>query len=224
MRPFVGNLGEDSFVGVAVSSTALAGHVGLVYRSSEGAERILHLAWHHDLRDELLAPNRHYLVCSSGLDEIESTVLAAILENVSSVVGFVPYGVDWETADNCFDSENRLISLPLGKGLTCATFVYAILRHHGYVVADRATWTPNPSDDEFVHRIADWLAANAGREHAEALRADVGKNRLRPFQVAACVASSPDEWPVAFGVAVERSASVQSAIDKALAEELISAL
>lgn len=196
MSVFHATFPSVGFVGIAIARTQSGHHVGFVYRNSEQL-RLVHLAWHHILKDEAFNGHDCYLSASAEFEAAEAIALAGILANVERSVGEVPYGIDWETADDCFSAKGELIPLPVGKGLTCTTFLDAVLRSNGYKVVDRDTWEPQAGDKEWGEGIIESLRSHEVDDaHVSAVRNDIGKIRLRPEQFAGAFAGAQERWPV----------------------------
>ena len=51
------------------------GTVALLYKLDTAGPRLVHFAWHHDLRDD--APDAPYLWANIGLDDVNGRFLAA---------------------------------------------------------------------------------------------------------------------------------------------------
>ncbi len=190
-RPF----SDVSHVGVAIQRTEHGLHSGLLYKLPNSEPRILHLAFHHMLRDEPAALPFRW--SDMGLDEDNKLVLATLLSRIAATEPAISYGFDSDGA--CFDAETGdLLPLPVGKGLTCATFVLAALRTYRYQLLDTASWPDRPEDREWEEAILNLLAHYATPDHVEAVRADAGAKRLRPDEVVGAATLSDDDWPVAF--------------------------
>jgi hypothetical protein len=86
---------------------------------------------------------------------------------------------------------------PLGKGLTCATFILAVLRGHGLLPVDETTWLPRAEDVDWQTAIIEDLeASGAEQDHIEAVRNDIGAKRFRPAEVVGAVIEADSHWPV----------------------------
>jgi hypothetical protein len=85
----------------------------------------------------------------------------------------------------------------MGKGLTCSTFITSVLRSLGFDVLKEDEWPQRSDDLVFGKKIVDMLvAANANRDHIQAVREDIGAQRFRPEEVVGAITLSA--WPVAF--------------------------
>jgi hypothetical protein len=96
-------------------------------------------------------------------------------------------------------------------GLTCATFVLAVLRATGIELLDLAGWLPR--EDDLV-RHGELLALLRGdqrvaEEHVDAVAGEVNCIRYRPEEVVG--AASYEDLPVAFANAQEAAAQIVEA-------------
>ena len=187
-------------------------HVGLIYRpSSSDASVFLHLAWHLKLLSQSLSDARTRFgtlwLADSPLDEFSTLHVAAMAHairerNIAGVIyGFNKLGVR-------FNEEGSAVPPPLGRGLTCATFVLTIFECSGLTLLLENEW-PIREDDPKFHR---WVVSKM-REypefvaHADAMEHDVGKVcRFRPAEVAAGAISNI--LPVSFATATAMAEQV----------------
>jgi hypothetical protein len=186
---------ELSFLGVAVCEVdADQIHVGFLYKLDDGEVRLCHFARHFALRDHPPSPN--YLWQNMGLDETSRHFVAAYVANYRINPANIPFGIDPGGA--CFDSvTGDFIRPPLGKGLTCATFIIAILKANGFSLLIENQWPNRPDDDEWQEKILRVLAEHCDDpEHFEAAERDIGAKRYRPEEVAG--AATLEAWPVEF--------------------------
>jgi hypothetical protein len=156
---------------------------------------MLHLAWHFDLRDEE-APS-DYFWNEVSLDVLNRRVLAAAANAIGTKRDNIPYGLD--TTGACFDPTNGdFIPPPIGKGLTCATFIVAVFGSYGFDLLDEASWpTHNAEDEGWQSQIIETLRSNGAHPaHIEAMERDVGSSRFKPDEVVG--SSTLPTWPVAF--------------------------
>lgn len=184
-------------------------HVGLFY-DFDGESRFLHLGWHQDVRDQPFPFQDEYLGATFGieLDRIAKIALAGFLNAVEASIGLVPYGIDFDLAINAITPEATLAPMPLGKGMTCATFVAAVLNAASYMPIAPGTWSSDdPEDIEWQHWVIEMMEkTQVPQEHIAKVREDLGCKRLRPEQIAgACTMAS---WPVTKDDANEIAARV----------------
>lgn len=187
-------------VGVMIGRSSPAqNHVGLLYQSDSGP-RMLHLAWHYWLRND--DPNEEpwcdYLWVDLNFEDPENReALAAVLGNIwLSTQQNIPYGFSYE--GEAFEADGSFVLPPMGRGLTCATFVIKALAHAGFQLLDLATWQGQKDDADWKDKIINSLKGRSGvsEDHLEGLRNDVNAMRVRPEHVVGAGMSAP--WPVNF--------------------------
>ncbi|MER9167684.1 hypothetical protein NKI12_09915 [Mesorhizobium australicum] len=170
-------------IGLAIARLDHGGnHIGVVYESDAIGLTLAHLAWHCDLRFD--SPDDQYLWLDLAfLDEMNKRVSAAFFETLRKELPNIPYGFD--LAGECFDESGNFIPPPIGKGLTCATFVLATFRAQGHQLVYEQAWPARADDEIWQAQVLQLLARRAASEHIEALRNDLGAKRFRPEEVAA---------------------------------------
>lgn len=201
---------DGDFVGVAIKSVAEGqNHVGLIYRLDDDPARLLHLAWHFDLRDELIRED-YFWDAVGFLDSTNTAFMAAFLASVkSAAVAGIPYGFD--VSNRYFTLHGEYVPPPDGKGLTCASFVFTVFRDQGFAVLDLKSWPARPSDEEWQRFVMRALDGSATEVHLAELAADLPAVRIRPEEVAAC--SAVQDIPLGFSVAEQLAAEVLAVIN-----------
>ena len=186
-------------------------HCGLLYRSGHEV-RILHLAFHHDLRDE--PPNNRYLwaeVPEEELDEDNAMALAAWARVVGERHPDISYGID--RTGVIFRPDGSLLPHPLGRGLTCATFVMAMFAYQMHYPLAEETWPQRETDRDWKAHVVGLLRKyNVAEEHvAEVERATV-ETRFRPEEVVG--GATTQGWPKVY----DQARPIAEAILKELEE------
>ena len=198
VRPF----GDVNALGIVVCraprlnpADELPLHSGFLYKLDAGMPRISHLAWHLDLRDEPAADP--YMWANVGLDEANSRFVAAWLADRGKNPALIPYGIDGAGAS--FDPEtDEFVPPPVGKGLTCATYIAAVFKHLGFQLLQEDSWPTDRQDDNVwqEHVVKALSKTGASEEHVDAVKNDVGARRFRPAEVTG--AATLADWPIAF--------------------------
>jgi len=176
-------------------------HVGIIYRVDDSGPRFCHLAWHFKLVDEPLPVN--YCWGASGLDPVNKVVMAAYVALLKQNASDVPYGIDFSGV--YFDDQGHYIVQPIGRGLTCATFIMAVFIRYGFELVNMESWPERPDDIEWQQQVIKVLTGYASPEHVEAVSRNVGARRFRPEEIAAGVISEniPLDFSVAHALAQE---------------------
>ncbi|WP_291997005.1 hypothetical protein [Candidatus Accumulibacter sp. ACC012] len=172
----------DEMLGIAIGTPNSPNqrHIGFIYRLNEESDpRFCHLAWHHILCDELYEPP--YLWGASALDQVNNTVMAAYVATLQQNSNVVNYGFSVDGL--FFRDDGQYVVQPIGRGLTCATFILVVLRRNGFELLKTDDWGDRPGDAEWQNQIIEVLDRCAP-EHAEAMKQDIGASRFRPEEVA----------------------------------------
>lgn len=166
-------------------------HAGAYFRDSKNVLALLHLAFHHDQR--VGVPSTQYRwVEIVEIDSAMGNYLASVCRRVaeraeSPTFGFGRARIDRATGS--FEQEG------VRRGVTCATFLLALLASHGIDLVDLDSWQARSEDAEWQAQIVRLIEAGDSpdrHEHAQTIRADVGQCvRIRPEEVAAAAACSP---------------------------------
>lgn len=188
-------------VGVTNESVPLI-HAGLLYWEPGETPRVLHLAFHVWLRDQELPNNEcRYFWAELPVDEDSAATIAGHIRNVRDLSPKVPYGILYEGGRFAEDGTALLEGRTVG--LTCATFVLAVLSTANYQLIDIDTWQPRSEDGAWHDYIVEMLMRyRQGREqiltveHIDRVRRERGCVRYRPEDVA--VATQLQPWPAAF--------------------------
>lgn len=202
---------QDQVLGIMIHPTSLGYHVGFIYagREDEGP-RLLHLALHHDLRDEPLSAYRDAASLRwvpLGLEEENRLVLRGLLRRILAAQDPIPYGFDM--GGLAFDENGHLKAGPAGKGLTCATFILSALKTYALQLLDEVSWPAGGFDPAWLEPILAYLDAHASPDHAEAVRLDVGARRFMPTEVAGAATSDEDGWPVGYADARKLAEAIE---------------
>ena len=191
-------------VGLGLISTPIGLHCCFIYRSDNGEIRTLGLAMHHLLEDSSV--DGSYRWSQLGLDADNKEILGVLLSRINNKKPSVPYAFNSEGI--VFADDGTLLEPPAGRGLTCATFIIAVLRTYAHELIDLETWPDVPRDERQLKIILRYLRANASADHVEAIEADKGARSINPDEVVAAGHLNANEWPVAFTTAREIADSV----------------
>jgi len=179
-------------------------HVGIIFRDDDDQPHLLHLASHRRLRcDDVI--DGHAWVAPAIAPELLPSIAAMCARVAKRNAMGIPYGFRYDASR--FASDGQFV---LGKdehGLTCATFVLAVLRSAGVELLTRDEWPPRPDD---MVRFAKILKAlrSVGAEDAyfDALEAEVTAVRFRPTEVAG---ASAGRLPCSFADAAAAAAAIE---------------
>lgn len=210
------------FVAVAINDDA--SHLALLFRlENDDQMSMLHLAWDHDLRNEVLPDHvaRKYLAASLAIGPIRSKAIAHYCLEVyeANYANGIPYAFGDPLGS--FDGHRNFIPGTQRVGLTCASFVLAVLEQAGINIINRDGWGPNYDDSQFFQWVIRALRGEienvpaAGRpDHADEVQKQVaaGAVRYRPIEIAGAAASG--KMLIAFPEAVKQGNTLKSRLPK----------
>jgi hypothetical protein len=175
-------------------------HVGILHKDESTNEvRMLHLAWHHQLKNS--RPKASYAWIAPPIPGRRARQVAAFCRKVcrANPAG-IPYA--FSAASDCFDAETgSFLTGPHRYGLTCASFVLGVFHMVGVPLIQYGTWPASRNGDiEWQQQIIAQLKEDgASPEHLQAVESEVGAVRYRPEEVAG--AGIAESLPVAFAEA-----------------------
>lgn len=183
---------EIEGVGIAIDKSGA--HVGIVYRDDGARLRLSHLAADFDFRDVDYANN--YFCGSSALDALNQQHLAVWIEELPKIGNRIPYGFDPAGVE--FDPISGVLKpVPLGKGLSCATYVLRVFSANGFALLQEDTWIARSEDADAQRNIvARMQASGATPDRIHAIGLGIGLARFRPLEVAAGVLRAPPPLPM----------------------------
>jgi hypothetical protein len=160
-------------------------HVGIVHRSQTASPKLLHLAWHEDLRDA--RPSTDYSWTPLPFERSVCRGLAGVCRKVAKWYTDgtpLPYGFD--DHETSFDATTGMVRFGQdSSGLTCATFVLAVFRSQRYDLVRTENWPHRKDDEAWAAQVADALEADgASPEHVANVRKCTGTSvRVRPEEL-----------------------------------------
>lgn len=208
----------DSTVSVAIAIRRLGRrwcHLGLLVRleeetSSPGALELIHLAFHYRLSCERELDGYYCAVPMIPKERIVHIVALCDVVKERYPDGKLAFAVRY--LGEKFDPVTGEYLSGIGRGLTCATFVLALLRTIGIDLIALETWKIREEDtrwhlDDIVPAL---IGNNADTEHIEAVKAQSPCARFRPQEVMA--AMTTDFLPVAFSYAEPVGEAIQQSL------------
>jgi len=195
---------EDPAVGIALGYTDVNQvHIGILYKSQR-TDLLLHLAWHHALRNDELNGNLddrirkfHFVIPDIPKERIRS--FSALCKRISQRQN-IPYGINYDKTR--FTEEGYLIIGDDEYGLTCATFVMAVFKQAGFDLMKSIDWPAGRKKDiewhaQIVAKLKETQAQfQISKEHIRNIESEIGCARFRPIEVAgASTGTLPSGFP-----------------------------
>ncbi|HSN98643.1 MAG TPA: hypothetical protein VLS89_10180 [Candidatus Nanopelagicales bacterium] len=167
--------------------------------------RLLHFAWHHDLREDAVI--RRYAWLELPIPRAKGVLITELCrllaEKYAGRRSKLAYALRY--GDGTFDPGNGEFLSQGGHGLTCATFVLAVFASYGVRLLRTEEWQPRPDDLQWQQEILAQLQLglhdkDPGRSvdprHIEDVEREIGCARFRPGEVAA--AGAVQKLPLGF--------------------------
>ena len=176
-------------------------HLGILYSDQRrGGARILHLAGHTVLRNDL--PTEDMLWVQPIILRARARSIAGYCRRIwrQNNIGGVPYAFSFPK--DFFDTHTGKLRLSTSKvGLTCATFVLNVFSDEGIEFIDYSSWKPRDRDVEWQKSIIELLEKKgASASHIELVKTEIGNIRIRPEEAIGCAALAPP--PIKFEIAI----------------------
>ncbi|MEX2139712.1 MAG: hypothetical protein WD894_10650 [Pirellulales bacterium] len=169
-------------------------HIGVMHRDRNASYHFLHLAWHCLLRNDADRPAYLSVWVAPNVPAERQRTIAAFCRRVwrKNERNGIPYA--FSNPQGAFDPASGAFLIgPSRFGLTCSSFVLAVLHAAGLQVADYSTWPAGRAGDrEWQQKIIlDLESQQTEQVHIEHLRSEIGTVRFRPEEVAAATVHAP---------------------------------
>jgi hypothetical protein len=188
-------------------------HIALLYKVSEKPARIRHQCDHLELRDKQAGGIDYLWTDIAALSSLNKRLIANKMSRAGG--DKVPYGVGFRQDGKYLDKKTLKYAVTEpGQGLTCATYIIAVMETLGFFPFDRKRWTSTTEDTNWQAKMIAQQTAqhpSAGK-HFEAERAHIGEPRFRPEHVVA--SAYPLIWPLTQETANEIAAKVTACYDQ----------
>jgi hypothetical protein len=190
----------------AIAITDNGRHLGLLYRLLENSQiYLLHLAWDHRLRRELLTPQHSDIFLWTPIRVVPQRA-KQIAQKCDDIFDANQNGIPYSPGDpgGAFNAKHKFVSSDQMVGLTCASFVVSLLEDIGIRLIDRRFWQKHWDDAAFFGWILRALKGEipnfppATKSHCEKVADQIKKGavRYKPTEIAGA-ATSPF-MPVSF--------------------------
>lgn len=206
------NLERVAFLGTPIETVAVAvcragggTHAGVAYRGPDGTAKLLHLAFHEDLREDDFDRYRPRYVCVvPNLPRPDLVALAGYCRRIyrANAARRIPYNLAYEAGTKFDPGTGDCVLAEGGTGMRCATFVVHLFRSAGNPIIDVREWRVREPEDgrrqaELVEAMQRAPSPVYQREAAR-IRGEIGCPRVRPEDVGGgCledVLPAPFEW------------------------------
>jgi len=188
---------QVDWIGFAIKRTAgRQFHVGILYKLNGKPVHLRHQCDHRLLVDAPPTDFAYLWINVSALGAINKRLIANKLSKAGG--DKIPYGIGFKMNEQYLDKKTlKYCNTDPGNGLTCATYILAVLRTLGFDPFEYGEWHPTASDvgwqENSLSRKALQFPNDA--DHFSAEQTHVGGPRFRPEHVVG--AGHPPSWPIA---------------------------
>jgi hypothetical protein len=176
-------------------------HCGILHVDNNKKVSFLHLAWHSKLENELPSSYPEFLFVLPAIGSRKKLLVNAMCRRVWERYkeDGLPYGLGY--SDGFFFGQEGILDLNGRCGLTCATFVLAILKSSKIDLLRLSDWPTNRQGDADWHNnIVSELKRTQKKfkisdNHIRNVEAEIGCARYRPQEVAGAIALQPKPVP-----------------------------
>lgn len=203
-------------IAIALSHSSFGGgHLGIAFHSAKDGPQLTHLAWHRQFKVENVPSEitRCWICVTVELPPLASKAAVAVMRSVSKKKPLINYGIGAIAAKGSFTG-NGVYHAPKGSdGLTCSTFVVEILRNAGIPLVKYETWQDNPENTAWGEAVCLALQRDgASSEHIAAVRNNIGKLRLRPYEAVGAAMLPPKQRPAEYAAVQAGAVAAEAAL------------
>jgi hypothetical protein len=208
-------------LGIAIKRTEDGFHTGLIYCSKKDEPWMMHLAWHLIYKHESLPANEyHWVRISYPLSRLKASV--KYCEHISKRIKGIPYGNRY-LGGQINEKGKYIPSSEEENGLTCATFILAILKGMGIQLIDIDSWQSRPNDVDFQNWIVSKMQKSSEitvkEEHIEKIKEKHGI-RYRAEEVTGAASLAPENRPVKFSEALIPAEEIRKSLSPILTHSM----
>lgn len=214
---------DTDWVAISLERTSACNlHVGILYRDANRRLFKLHFGWHRFLAntpspvDACVIPD----IDEGQADKADGEWIAGFCERIagSSRNQSIPYNLKYDESIEFDDVTGDIFLGPTSTGLSCATFVLAVLRSSGNALIDVASYWPPATGEErtmqlrFVNMMLDDKRPDT-QNQGRLINSEIGTPRVRPDHVAGAGLEPHSDWPVRHEQCQRNAALVVASLD-----------
>lgn len=193
-------------------------HTGLLYLVDDRI-RLLHLEDHVSLAVGELPLSMSWACVPLSLEADLAEPMVALCDRIARLLTRnegprIPYGLRYH--ETIFSMNGEMQPGPQEHGLTCATFVLAMIRTFHPTFLDLESWPQREADAAWQRRVLTYLQRYKPDADLPRVEAEIGSRRYRPTEVAG--AASHDKFPVVFSDAERAAQEIHHAFTRRVAQ------
>jgi hypothetical protein len=204
--------GENE-IAIAVSHGLFGeGHIGICFYAAKDGPKVMHLAWHEQLRINVIPTDLQncWAAATLGVPHAASKAIVGIVRSVAARGATIRYGLNFIAAYGSFSPTGKYKPPKGSDGLTCSSFIVEVLRAARVNLVKEDTWRAEIENTAWANRVCDLLIQKgADVDHVASVRKSINGLRMRPFEVAGAARLGPSSWPADFDSVQEPAAAVR---------------
>lgn len=189
-------------IALALAPGTFGSHTGVVFRREPESDEltVLHLRWNEWAEASPFPGASCWIGAILDIGETSGLAIEELLRDLASKPPVIKYGV------NVIEAEGSFIRAGYRKpkasdGLTCATFVWQLLRYGGLNPVAAESW-PQGENGEWVIKIAFHLIYDPKRPDAQqgtlVAGAHSGARRIKPTELGVPACHPVEDWPMEY--------------------------
>jgi hypothetical protein len=203
-------------VAITLGRGLFGSHLGVAFHSANEGAKVLHLAFHKQLRtDPFPSDNSCWVCCVVDLPPHASIQLVAMLRGLSKKRPHIGYGLNLFAGRGSIGPTGTYNAPKGSDGFTCATIIAEVFRVSALPLIDEASWKPDKKNLAWGNAVCCLLAVLHPDEpdHIQAVRKNNIGLRVRPEEVAAAAVIKFASRPVSFSVASTNATAAFNCLD-----------
>ena len=185
-------------------------HVTFLYKREDDTTWLCDVAWNLVSRNEPVDEAAD--LCWVNINKRPEILdfVAEALQLMGQNFGLIPYDVRFSAEEDYFDPTTWSYKREM-PGLTCATFIMAVLKNFKLNLFSVPTW-PGRSEDRpaLEHLISELEMRGVDSKRIEEMRLNHDNIRFRPEEV--CGSVSEANWPVPFEIAQQLGTTLATTV------------
>jgi len=208
---------EPGEIAMALAPGTFGSHAGIVFRSSADACELtlLHLRWNEMAEACTFPAEGCWVAARLDIGEYSGLAIEELLRDLAASPPIIKYGVGVIQAQGSF-SRSGYVKPKGSDGLTCATFVWQLLKYGGLDPVQAESW-PEGANADWVISIAQMLA-DPRRQDIEQAIAVVGAKmvarRIKPTELGVPALHPIEDWPMHYETVVVEEPTVVGVLNQ----------
>lgn len=204
-------------IAIALAPGTFGSHAGVVFRSTPdtGSLTLLHLRWNEFAEACSFPADGCWIAARLDIGEYSGLAIEELLRDLAASPPVIKYGVGVIQAEGSFTKAGY--TKPIGSdGLTCATFVWQILKYGGLDPVQADSW-PEGVNTEWVVKIAQMLMTSGRADLQQAIAVALVKDvarRIKPTELGVPALHPIELWPMHYEQVIAQEPEVVGVLNE----------